>query len=129
MTQIPDTPYIESENIHIFISILNEIETLNKEKNYISPSFSADTNMMEFQSLLYDAIEIISNNTNLSSHQIERIFNDIIIEGDMRFNIINFCRYSIEWLITSDKTAIKKILIKNASSENYENDLKVIEKW
>ena len=129
MTQIPDTPYIESENIHIFISILNEIETLNKEKNYISPSFSVDTNMMEFQSLLYDAIEIISNNTNLSSHQIERIFNDIIIEGDMRFNIINFCRYSIEWLITSDKTAIKKILIKNASSENYENDLKVIEKW
>lgn len=129
MTQIPDTPYIESENIHIFISILNEIETLNKEKNYISPSFSADTNMMEFQSLLYDAIEIISNNTNLSSHQIERIFNDIIIDGDMRFNIINFCRYSIEWLITSDKTAIKKILIKNASSENYENDLKVIEKW
>lgn len=129
MTQIPDTPYIESENIHIFISILNEIETLNKEKNYISPSFSVDTNMMEFQSLLYDAIEIISNNTNLSSHQIERIFNDIIIDGDMRFNIINFCRYSIEWLITSDKTAIKKILIKNASSENYENDLKVIEKW
>ena len=125
MTQIPDTPYIESENIHIFISILNEIETLHKEKNYISPSFSADTNMMEFQSLLYDAIEIISNNTNLSSHQIERILND----GDMRFNIINFCRYSIEWLITSDKTAIKKILIKNASSENYENDLKVIEKW
>lgn len=129
MTQIPDTPYIESENIHIFISILNEIETLNKEKKYISPSFSADTNMMEFQSLLYDAIEIISNNTNLSSHQIERTLNDIIIEGDMRFNIINFCRYSIEWLITSDKTAIKKILIKNASSENYENDLKVIEKW
>ncbi len=129
MTQIPDTPYIESENIHIFISILNEIETLNKEKNYISPSFSVDTNMMEFQSLLYDAIEIISNNTNLSLHQIERILNDIIIEGDMRFNIINFCRYSIEWLITSDKTAIKKILIKNASSENYENDLKVIEKW
>lgn len=129
MTQIPDTLYIESENIHIFISILNEIETLNKEKNYISPSFSADTNMMEFQSLLYDAIEIISNNTNLSSHQIERILNDIIIDGDMRFNIINFCRYSIEWLITSDKTAIKKILIKNASSENYENDLKVIEKW
>lgn len=129
MTQIPDTPYIESENIHIFISILNEIETLNKEKNYISPSFSVDTNMMEFQSLLYDAIEIISNNTNLSSHQIERILNDIIIDGDMRFNIINFCRYSIEWLITSDKTAIKKILIKNASSENYENDLKVIEKW
>lgn len=129
MTQIPDTPYIESENIHIFISILNEIETLNKEKNYISLSFSADTNMMEFQSLLYDAIEIISNNTNLSSHQIERILNDIIIDGDMRFNIINFCRYSIEWLITSDKTAIKKILIKNASSENYENDLQVIEKW
>lgn len=129
MTQIPDTPYIESENIHIFINILNEIETLNKEKNYISPSFSADTNMMEFQSLLYDAIEIISNNTNLSSHQIERTINDIIIDGDMRFNIINFCRYSIEWLITSDKTAIKKILIKNASSENYENDLKVIEKW
>ena len=129
MTQIPDTPYIESENIHIIISILNEIETLNKEKNYISPSFSVDTNMMEFQSLLYDAIEIISNNTNLSLHQIERILNDIIIEGDMRFNIINFCRYSIEWLITSDKTAIKKILIKNASSENYENDLKVIEKW
>lgn len=129
MAQISDSQYIESENIHIFINILNEIETLNKEKNYISPSFSADTNMMEFQSLLYDAIEIISNNTNLSSHQIERTLNDIIIDGDMRFNIINFCRYSIEWLITSDKTAIKKILIKNASSENYENDLKVIEKW
>ena len=129
MAQISDSQYIESENIHIFINILNEIETLNKEKNYISPSFSADTNMMEFQSLLYDAIEVIANNTNLSSHQIERTLNDIIIDGDMRFNIINFCRYSIEWLITSDKTTIKKILIKNASSENYENDLKVIEKW
>lgn len=127
MTSNSNTPYIESKNIHIFISLLNEIKRLNTQNPCISDL--SDENTTEFQTLLYEAMENVANNMDSSFHKIERTFNDIIIDGDMRFNIVYFCQYCIEWLITNDNTTLKQILIKNASPDNYDNDFKTIEKW
>lgn len=127
MTSNSNKPYIESKNIHIFISLLNEIKRLNTQNPRISDL--SDENTAEFQTLLYEAMENIANNMDSSFHKIERTFNDIIIDGDMRFNIVYFCQYCIEWLITNDNTTLKQILIKNSSPDNYDNDFKTIEKW
>ena len=78
---------------------------------------------------MFDAVEAVAVQTEKSPHSVERTLNDIITGGDMRFNIVHFCHNITDWLVTGDRTEIKKILTYN-TDENFRNaDSQAIEKW
>lgn len=118
-----------SERINILIELLNEIEKSNNQHNAVLSSNSKAENDNVIQSLLYNAMETVAEKTGKGYHHIEKVLNDIITEGDMRFNIVTFCKEITDWIETFDKTALKETLIKNISVETNDSDLKAIENW
>lgn len=118
-----------SKKMYILIELLEETEISNKKYNSVTASNSRTENHNAIQSLLYEVIETLSEKIGMTSHEIERVLNDIIVSDDMRLNIVHFCNNVIDWLITSDKKMIKEILMKNISEENHDSDLQAIENW
>ncbi len=118
-----------SERIYILIDLLNEIETYSNKDNAIISSDSKSDNLTIIESFLYDAIESVAEKSDITPHKVERTLNDVIVNGDMRFNIVTFCKEITDWIETSDKTALKETLIKNISAETNDSDLKAIENW
>ncbi|MDE6780648.1 MAG: hypothetical protein K2J40_04215 [Ruminococcus sp.] len=119
-----------SEKIQILIGLLNETEKFNTKFNSDSYSESeANADLVMIQSILYDAIETVAKKINSTSHHVERILNDVIVNGDMRLNIVHFCRNIKDWLVTGDKSALKEVLIKNISEDDNDSDLQAIEIW
>lgn len=129
MSTNSNTPYGESEKIHVLIELLDEIEKLNIKNPCILSSNSRSANLVMVQPLLYDAINMVAEKTDSTSHHTERILNDIITDGDMRLNIVYFCYDIIDWLITSDKTKLKKVLMNNTTDEYHDGDLLAIDNW
>ncbi|MDE6092706.1 MAG: hypothetical protein K2F73_02330 [Ruminococcus sp.] len=118
-----------SERIYILIELLNEIETYSNKDNAIISSDSQSDNLTIIESFLYDAIEAVAEKTGSTPHHVERVLNDIITDGDMRLNIVYFCYDIIEWLITGDRTKIRKVLIYNISDNFPDGDKKAIDNW
>lgn len=118
-----------SKRMYILIELLEETEISNKKYSSITASNSRAENDNAIQSLLYEAIETVSEKSGMTSHEIERALNDVIVNDDMRLNIVHFCNNITDWLITSDKSVLKEILIKNISDENHNSDLQAIENW
>lgn len=100
----------ESEKIHILIEIISEMKN----------------NSGDIMSLMLDAVETVSIKMNSTPHHVERILNDVITGGDMRYNLVDFSRMTAEYLTTGNKTLLKDLLIKNMESDY---DLQIIEKW
>ncbi|MDE6426033.1 MAG: hypothetical protein K2K89_07850 [Ruminococcus sp.] len=120
----------ESEKIHILIGLLNETEKFNTEKLFNSYSeFEATADLVMLQSILYDATETVAKKINSTPHHVERVMNDVITGGDMRYNLVDFSRIIVEYLTTGNKTPLKELLVKNISEENYDSDLQAIERW
>ncbi|MDE6538781.1 MAG: hypothetical protein K2K66_01200 [Ruminococcus sp.] len=120
----------ESEKIHILIGLLNETEKFNTEFNSDSYSeFEANADLVMLQSILYDAIEKVAKKINSTPHHVEKVLNDVITGGDMRYNLVDFSRIISEYLTTGNKTPLKELLVKNISEENHDNDLQAIENW
>ncbi len=118
-----------SERINTLIELLNEIEKSNNQHNVITASNTKAENDNAIQGLLCEAVEIVAVKTETSSYHIEKVLNDIITEGDMRFNIVYFCCNMVDWLITGNRTKIKKVLTDNISENFTDGDLQTIEKW
>ncbi|MDE5772771.1 MAG: hypothetical protein K2I06_14330 [Ruminococcus sp.] len=118
-----------SERINILIELLNEIEKSNNQHNAVLSSNSKVENDNVIQSLLYNAVETVAEKTGKGYHHIEKVLNDIITEVDMRFNIVYFCCDMVDWLITGDRTKIKKVLTNNINDIFSDGDRKAIEKW
>lgn len=118
-----------SKRMYILIELLEETEISNKKYSSVTSSNSKSENDNAIQSLLYEAIETVSEKSGMTSHEIERVLNDVIVSDDMRLNIVHFCNNITEWLITSDKSALKEVLIKNISDKNHNSDLQAIENW
>ncbi|MDE7137627.1 MAG: hypothetical protein K2O29_04115 [Ruminococcus sp.] len=118
-----------SERINTLIELLNEIEKFNNKHNAVSSSNPKAKNDNIIQGLLCDAVETVAVKTETSPHHIEKILNDIITEGDMRFNIVYFCCDMVDWLITGNRTKIKKVLTDNINENFTDGDRQAIEKW
>lgn len=118
-----------SERIDILIRLLNEIEKSNAKHNTVLSSNSEAENDNAVQGLMFDAVESVAVQTEKSPHSVERTLNDIITGGDMRFNIVHFCRNITDWLVTGDKTEIKKILTYNTDENFKDADIQAIEEW
>lgn len=103
----------ESEKIHILIEIISEMKN----------------NSGDIMSLMLDAVETVSAHMNSTPHHVERVLNDVITGGDMRYNLVDFSQITAEYLKTGNKTPLKELLIKNISEENHVIDLQAIEKW
>ncbi|MCM1506466.1 MAG: hypothetical protein NC177_04950 [Ruminococcus flavefaciens] len=118
-----------SKRIYILIELLEETEISNKKYNSITFSNSKAENDNAIQNLLYNAIETLSEKSGMTSHDIERTLNDVVVNDDMRLNIVHFCNNINDWLITGDKKILKEVLIKNISDKNHDSDLQAIENW
>ena len=100
----------ESEKIHILIEIISEMKN----------------NSGDIMSLMLDAVETVAKRINSTPHHVERVLNDVITGGDMRYNLVDFSRITAEYITTGNKTPLKDLLIKNIESDY---DLQAIEKW
>ncbi|MDE6502725.1 MAG: hypothetical protein K2L10_11615 [Ruminococcus sp.] len=120
---------ITSKRIHILIEILKETEISNEKYNSVTSSNSESKNKNAILEMIYNATETVAEKNNSTSHHVERVLNDVIVNEDMRLNIVHFCNKIIEWLITGDKSVIKEVLIKNVSETTHDSDLQAIEKW
>lgn len=121
-----------SERISVLIGLLNETEKLNAENSCTPDSCSeseATADLVMLQSILYDAIETVAQKTDSTPHHVERILNDVVVNDDMRLNIVHFCNHILKWLATGDKSELKEVLIKNISEDNHDIDLQAIENW
>ncbi|MDE5556503.1 MAG: hypothetical protein K2J32_02240 [Ruminococcus sp.] len=104
----------ESENIHILIEIINEIKS---------------NSTGDIMGLMLDAVETVAKKINSTPHHVERVLNDVITGGDMRYNLVDFSRIIAEYLTNGNKTSLKELLVKNISEENHDSDLQAIENW
>jgi len=118
-----------SKRIYVLIELLEETEVFNKKYNSVKSSSSKVQNDNAIQELLYNAIEAVSEKSGLTSHDIERVLNDVIVNDDMRLNIVHLCNNIVDWLIMSNKDTLKKVLMKNISEESRNSDLQAVEKW
>lgn len=100
----------ESEKIHILIEIISEMKN----------------NSGDIMSLMLDAVETVSARMNSTPHHVERILNDVITGGDMRYNLVDFSRITAEYLTTCNKAPLKDLLIKNIESDY---DIEYINNW
>lgn len=103
-----------SENIHILIEVIKAVEN------------TPDGDIM---ALMLDAVETVAIKTDTTPHHVERILNDVVTGGDMRYNLVDFGRIISEYLATNNKTPVKELLVKNISAENHDSDLQAIENW
>lgn len=104
----------ESENIRILIEIISEIKSSSRG---------------DIMALMLDAVENVAIKMDSTSHHVERVLNDVVTGGDMRYNLVEFSRIISEYLTTDNKSPLKDLLMKNISEENYDRDLQAIEKW
>lgn len=100
----------ESEKIHILIEIISEMKN----------------NSGDIMSLMLDAVENVALKMNSTPHHVERILNDVITGGDMRYNLVDFSRITAEYITTGNKTPLKDLLIKNIESDY---DIEYINNW
>lgn len=100
----------ESEKIHILIEIISEMKN----------------NSGDMMSLMLDAVETVSARMNSTPHHVERVLNDVITGGDMRYNLVDFSRITAEYITTGNKTPLKDLLIKNMESDY---DIEYINNW
>lgn len=103
-----------SENIRILIEVIKAVEN--------NPNG-------DIMSLMLCAVETVAENINSTPHHVERILNDVVTGGDMRYNLVDFSRIISEYLATNNKTPVKELLVKNISAENHDSDLQAIENW
>lgn len=120
---------LTSERINILIELLNEIEKSSNGHHAVSSSNQKAENDNIIQGLLCSAVETVAVKTETSPYHIEKVLNDIITEGDMRFNIVYFCYDMVDWLITGNRTKIKKVLTDNIDENFTDGDRQAIEKW
>ncbi len=118
-----------SERINILIELLDEVEKTNNKHNVILSTNTKAENDNKIQGLLCGAVETVAEKTGTSPYHIEKVLNDVITDGDMRFNIVYFCCDITDWLITGDKTKIKKVLTDNIDESFSDGDMKAIENW
>lgn len=111
-----------SERINILIELLEEIKNIHSKN-------PCPVSLLAIQPMLYDSIDKVAEKTDSTPHHVERTLNDVVVDGDMRFNIISFCNNITDWLNTADKSAIRDVLIKNISPENHNSDMNAIENW
>ncbi|MDE6780649.1 MAG: hypothetical protein K2J40_04220 [Ruminococcus sp.] len=118
---------MESEKIHILIELLNQIRKLNIKNPSVVSSNSRSANLVMIQALLYDSMVITSDNSDIPLSYIENIMTDINATDKREFQLVHFCYYVIDWLVTGDKTTLKEVLIKNISEDSHDSDLQAIE--
>lgn len=118
-----------SKRIFILIELLEKTELFNKKYHSVTSSNTNAENNNAIQELLYNAIETVAEISGLTTHDIERVLNDVIVNDDMRLNIVHFCKNITDWLVTGDKSALKEVLINNISEDNHDSDLQAIENW
>ena len=118
-----------SKRIFILIELLEKTELFNKKYHSVTSSNTNAENNNAIQELLYNAIETVAEISGLTTHDIERVLNDVVVNDDMRLNIVHFCKNITDWLVTGDKSALKEVLINNISEDNHDSDLQAIENW
>lgn len=118
-----------SKRIFILIELLKKTELFNKKYHSVTSSNTNAENNNAIQELLYNAIETVAETSGLTTHDIERVLNDVVVNDDMRLNIVHFCKNITDWLVTGDKSALKEVLINNISEDNHDSDLQAIENW
>lgn len=118
-----------SKRIFILIELLKKTELFNKKYHSVTSSNTNAENNNAIQELLYNAIETVAEISGLTTHDIERVLNDVVVNDDMRLNIVHFCKNITDWLVTGDKSALKEVLINNISEDNHDSDLQAIENW
>lgn len=118
-----------SKRIFVLIELLEKTELSNKKYYSVTASNTNAENNNAIQELLYNAIEAVAEISGLTTHDIERVLNDVVVNDDMRLNIVHFCKNITDWLITGDKSALKEVLINNISEDNHDIDLQAIENW
>lgn len=118
-----------SERISILIGLLKETELFNNKYHYVTSANTNAENNNAIQELLYNAIEAVAEISGLTTHDIERVLNDVVVNDDMRLNIVHFCKNITDWLVNGDKSALKEVLITNISEDNQNSDLQAIESW
>lgn len=118
-----------SKKIFVLIELLEKTELSNRKYHSVTSSNTNAENNNAIQELLYNAIETVAEISGLTTHDIERVLNDVIVNDDMRLNIVHFCRYITDWLITGNRTEIKKVLTDNIDENFTDEDRKAIEKW
>lgn len=118
-----------SKRIFVLIELLEKTELSNKKYYSVTDSNTNAENNNAIQELLYNAIEAVAEISGLTTHDIERVLNDVVVNDDMRLNIVHFCKNITDWLVTGDKSALKEVLINNISEDNHDSDLQAIENW
>ncbi|MDE6833527.1 MAG: hypothetical protein K2J39_04675 [Ruminococcus sp.] len=101
----------ESENIRILIEVIKAIEN--------NPTG-------DIMCLMLDAVETVAVKTDTTPHHVEKILNDVVTGGDMRYNLVDFSKIISEYLLTGNKTPVKNLLLKNIKSDY---DIEYINKW
>lgn len=101
----------ESENICILIEIISEIK---------------NNSAGDIMALMLDAVETVAVKIDSTPHHVERVLNDVITGGDMRYNLVDFSRIIAEYLTTGNKTPLKELLLKNIKSDY---DIEYINNW
>ncbi|MDE6034916.1 MAG: hypothetical protein K2G36_03295 [Ruminococcus sp.] len=100
-----------SENISILVEIIKAIEN--------NPTG-------DIMCLMLDAVETVAENINSTPHHVERVLNDVITGGDMRYNLVDFSRIVSDYLRTGDKIPVKELLMKNIQSDS---DIEYVNNW
>lgn len=100
-----------SENIRILIEIVKAIE---------------NNSTGDIMALMLDAVETVAVTTNSTTHHVERILNDVVTGGDMRYNLVDFGRIISDYLLTGNKIPLKNLLMKNIQS-GY--DIEYVNNW
>ena len=115
-----------SKRMLVLIELLEETELFNNKYHSVTSANTNAENSKAIQELLYNAIESVSKISGLTTHEIERTLNDVIVNGDMRLNIVHFCNNIVYWLITGDKSELKEVLTNNISEDSHDIDLQAI---
>ena len=117
---------MESEKIHTIIAVLDEIQKLNIKNQFVLSSNSRNENLVMIHRLLIDSTKTVAKNSGISFAQIERTMVDINAINRRGFQLVHFCYYVVDWLITGDKTTLKEVIMKNIESDY---DVKYINNW
>lgn len=115
-----------SEKIYVLINILNEIQKLNIKNPTVVTSNSRSENRIIVHRLSCSSMIIVADNINIPVRRIEYIMTDINAIDIRGFQIFYFYDNIINRLITGDKSALKKLLMKNIK---FDYDIEYINNW